>query len=122
MLGFDSGNYIFITFLAVIAGNLIAPVFFPVIAGAVCGGFMANIKPDDGVGQGFKAVLVSFGVAALWTVLTLMVTDYLPHLNFNVFFGGLAAANLCGVVAAFFLCRNLNDYRKFEHIVNRRRK
>ena len=122
MLGFDSGNYIFITFLAVIAGNLIGPVFCPVIAGVVCGGFMANISPDDGVGQGFKAVLVSFGVAALWTVLTLMVTDYLPHLNFNVFFGGLAAANLCGVVAAFFLCRNLNDYRKFEHIANRRRK
>ena len=101
MQGFDTGNYIFVMFLAVIVGNLVAPVLLPVIAGAVCGGVMASINPDDGVGQGFKAVLVSFGVAALWTVLTLMVTDYLPHLNFQVFFGGLAAANLCGVVAAF---------------------
>ena len=122
MQGFDPGNYIIILFYAVIVGNLLAPVFLPLITGAICGGFMANINPDHGVGQGFKAVLVSFGVSALWTVLTLMVTDYLPHLNFIVFFGGLAAANLCGVVAAFFLCRNLSDYRKFEHIANRRRR
>ena len=119
---FVIGNDITILWYAVIVGSLLASVFLPVIVGAVCGGFMANINPADGVGQGFKAVLVSLGVAAIWTVLTLMVTDYLPHLNLDVFLGGLAVANLCGVVAAFFICRNLNDYRKFEHIANRRRR
>ena len=29
---------------------------------------------------------------------------------------------MCGVVAAFFLCRNLNDYRKVERSVNQRRR
>ena len=122
MQGFDPGNYTAVLICAVIVDNLLAPVFLPVITGALCGGFMANINPDDGVGHGFKAMLVSLGIAALGTVLMLVVTDYLPHLNFNIFFGGLAAANLCGVAVAFFLCRNLSDYRKFEHFVNRRRR
>ena len=118
----DSSNYIAVMFLAVAVGNLLAPVILPLIAGAICGGFMANINSDNGMGQGFKASLVSLGVAALWTILTLIVTDSLQQLNFNVFFGGLAAANLCGVVAAYFFCRNISDYREFEHIAQRRRR
>ncbi|MCY4559135.1 MAG: hypothetical protein OXF79_22715 [Chloroflexi bacterium] len=122
MQGFDFGNDIIILFYAVMAGNLLAPVCLPVITGMMCGGFMANVNPDHGLGQGFKAMVVSLGVAALWTVLLLMATDGLARLNFNVFFGGLAVANLCGVVAAFFLCRNLNDYREFERSINQRRR
>lgn len=51
-----------------------------------------------------------------------MATGSLERLNFNVFFGGLAAANLCGAVAAFYFCRDMNDYRKFEQVANRRRR
>ncbi|MYC31955.1 MAG: hypothetical protein F4X64_02120 [Chloroflexi bacterium] len=69
MQGFDPGNHIIILFYAVIVGNLLAPIFLPLITGAICGGFMANINPDHGLSQGFKAMLVSLGVAALWTVL-----------------------------------------------------
>ena len=122
MLWFDQGNDIIILFYAVVVGNLLAPILLPVITGMICGGFMSNINPDQGLGQGLKGLLVSLGVAALWTLLLLMATGNLERLNFNIFFGGLAVANLCGVVSAFFLCRNLNDYREFEHIANRRRR
>ncbi len=122
MQGFDFGNHISILFLGVIVGNLLAPIFLPPITGAVCGVFMPNINPDHGVGQGFKAVLVSLGLAALWTFLFLLGSENLERPNFNVLFGGWAATNLCGVVLAFYLCRNMSDYRKFEHIANRRRR
>lgn len=121
MQGFDTGNNIAILFYACIVGNLMAPIFLPIVTGTICGGSMENVNCDQGLGQGFKAALVSLGVAALWTLLVLSLTDDLGRLNFNVFFGGLAAANLCGVGVAFFLCRNLNDYQKFERIANRRR-
>jgi len=118
----DIGNEIIILFYAIAVGNLLAPILLPLIAGIICGGLMPNVSPDHGVGQGCKAVLVSMGVAALWTLLFLMAVDSLDRPNLNVFFGGLAAANLCGVLAAFFFCRNLNDYREFEQIVNRGRR
>ena len=118
----DIGNEIIILFYGVIVGNLLAPLFLPLIAGIISGGFMPNVNADDGAGQGFKAALVSLGAAALWTLLFLLVVDSLERPNLNVFFGGLAAANLCGVVAAIFFCRSLSDYREFEHVVNRRRR
>lgn len=118
----DIGNEPIILFYAIIAGNLLVPILLPPVAGIICGGSMPNIDAGHGVGQGCKAVLVSLGVSALWTLLFLMAVDSLESPNLKVFFGGLAVANLCGVLAAVYLCRSLNDYREFEHVVNRRRR